>query len=82
MDEKTLVTGAQIRMARGLLKWSVVQLAEEAGVSTTTIKKLEKEHGLSVAVRISHNHAVRDALLKSARLRFEENACIFIAEKT
>ena len=39
------ITGAQIRAARGLLKWSVMDLAEQSGVSRATIRRLEEIDG-------------------------------------
>lgn len=39
------VTGAQIRAARGFLKWSVAKLAEQAGVGISTIQKIEDVDG-------------------------------------
>jgi PAS domain-containing protein len=36
------ITGAQIRAARGLLRWSVMDLANAAGISRATIRRLEE----------------------------------------
>jgi DNA-binding XRE family transcriptional regulator len=36
-----LITNLQIRAARALLGWSQTRLAEEAGVSVITVKRLE-----------------------------------------
>lgn len=41
-----MLTGAQIRMARGYLNWSVAKLEEMSGVSATTIKRMEKSEGI------------------------------------
>lgn len=38
-----MVTGRQIRAARGLLKWSAISLAEKAGLTRETINKIEDE---------------------------------------
>ena len=35
------ITGAQIRAARGFLKWSVSKLADTADVGISTIQKIE-----------------------------------------
>ncbi len=40
-----MLTGEQIRAARGLLRWGQKQLAEAAGVSIETVKRLEKTVG-------------------------------------
>jgi transcriptional regulator with XRE-family HTH domain len=37
-----MLTGAQIRMARGHLRWSVKDLAEMSTVSSATIKRMEE----------------------------------------
>ena len=41
-----MLTGAQIRMARGYLNWPVAKLEEMSGVSATTIKRMEKSEGV------------------------------------
>jgi transcriptional regulator with XRE-family HTH domain len=41
-----MLTGGQIRMARGYLNWSVAKLEEMSGVSATTIKRMEKSEGI------------------------------------
>lgn len=40
-----MLTGAQIRGARGMLNWSAPDLAARSGVSVPTIRRLEKESG-------------------------------------
>ena len=40
-----MITGAQIRMARGHLKWSVEELAKRAGVGLSTIRRMESVDG-------------------------------------
>lgn len=40
-----IVTGAQLRAARGILNWSVRDLAETASVSPSTIRRLEESDG-------------------------------------
>jgi DNA-binding Xre family transcriptional regulator len=41
-----MLTGAQMRMARGYLRWSVKDLSEASGVSGTTIKRMEETDGV------------------------------------
>ena len=46
------VTSAQIRAARGLLKWTVRDLADKSGVHRNTITKMEADqakHGPTIA---------------------------------
>ena len=41
-----MITGAQIRMARGYTKQSVKQLSDVSGVATSTIKRMELIEGV------------------------------------
>ena len=38
---KNVITGSQIRAARGLLNWSAAETAEKSGVTRNTIQRLE-----------------------------------------
>lgn len=40
-----MLSSEQIRAARALIRWDQIHLAEEAGVSVETIKRLEKIKG-------------------------------------
>ena len=42
------ITGAQIRAARGLVRWSVMDLAQAAGTSRAIIRRLEELDGASL----------------------------------
>ena len=44
-----MFTGAQLRMARGYLRWSAKELAEKAGVAESTIKRMEQDEGFPIA---------------------------------
>jgi transcriptional regulator with XRE-family HTH domain len=44
-----MITGAQLRMARGYLRWSAKELADKAGVAESTIKRMEQEEGFPLA---------------------------------
>ena len=44
-----MITGAQIRAARGLLRWSARELAEHSGVSLPTIQRMESAEGVPSA---------------------------------
>lgn len=39
------ITGSQIRASRGFLKWSIANLAQQAGVGISTIQKIEDVDG-------------------------------------
>ena len=38
---KTELTGAQVRMARAFLRWSVAELAAKANVGISTVQRIE-----------------------------------------
>lgn len=63
-----MITGVQIRTARTALRWSVSELAETSGVSTSTIKRIEAIDGPSVSTRA--NLAAIRAALESAGIEF------------
>jgi predicted transcriptional regulator len=44
-----MITGAQLRMARGYLRWSAKELADKAGVAESTIKRMEMDDGFPIA---------------------------------
>lgn len=54
-----MITTAQIRAARGLLKWTQVALAHQAAVSAVTLNMIENE---TVRPRASTLDAIRAAL--------------------
>jgi transcriptional regulator with XRE-family HTH domain len=56
-----MITGAQIRAARGLLGWSTAQLAEKSGVSYSSIQRAESIDGIS-SMRATNLFAVQRAL--------------------
>jgi transcriptional regulator with XRE-family HTH domain len=68
-----MISIAQIRAARGLLGWSQGQLAEAAGKSHPTIKRLEREDGEGPAVSDEVRDAVQSALEKAGVEFIPEN---------
>lgn len=61
----------QVRAARGLLRWSQVDLSDKSGVSVPTIKRLEAMDGELVG------HATTINAIASA---FEAAGVVFIAD--
>ncbi len=55
------MTGGQIRMARGYLRWSAQELAEKSGVGVSTVKRAEAEDGLPPITKPNMD-AIRRAL--------------------
>lgn len=68
-----MISVEQIRAARGLLGWSQSQLAEAAGKSLPTIKRLEREDGEGPAVSDDVRDAVQAALEKAGVAFIPEN---------
>ena len=66
-----MITAAQIRGARAMLRWSARKLAEMSGVSVPTIQRMESAPG--VPKSISTN-------LDSIRRTLEEAGIVFINE--
>ena len=71
-----IISGAQCRMARGLLNWSVSELAAQAGLGTTTIKRLEKADGVP-NMQTASLEAVYKAFSETGTVRFEGLAGVF-----
>jgi predicted transcriptional regulator len=67
-----MITGAQLRMARGYLKWSAKELANKAGVAESTIKRMEQDEGFPVA-RGANIEAVYKTLADAGIIFVPEN---------
>lgn len=63
-----MVTSAQLRAARGLLNWTVRDLAEKSGVHRNTVTRIETEE-------TSQGHA-----LEVIRRALEDAGVIFVPE--
>jgi transcriptional regulator with XRE-family HTH domain len=61
-NEPKLVSGSQVRAARGLLKWSVRDLAEASGVSRSSIRRIEEEDGIPQGRDVRSLQAIRAAI--------------------
>jgi PAS domain-containing protein len=46
-DGRALITGAQIRAARGILNWSVRSLADRTGLSPGVVRRIEETDGVT-----------------------------------
>lgn len=65
-----IISGAQCRMARGLLKWSVADLEKKSGVSSMTIKRIEGGDGVPNS-QISTLNAIYKTFIATGLVRFE-----------
>jgi transcriptional regulator with XRE-family HTH domain len=59
-DDKT-VTGAQLRAARALLRWSAEDLAERSSLGVATIRRAEAQDGM-ISATPANIRAMRTAL--------------------
>lgn len=66
-----MLSGAQCRMARGLLGWSVQRLAASAGVGVSTIKRLEAVDGVPTGSQVGTLQAIAGAFTDTGRVKFE-----------
>lgn len=69
--DKKEITGAQIRAARALIRWSAKDLAHAAGVGVATVSRAEAEDG---------NPTVTKANLRAMRHALETAGIEFIPE--
>jgi transcriptional regulator with XRE-family HTH domain len=70
--KKSMLTSAQIRAARALLRWSAEDLARQSSVGVTTIRRAElTEHKTSMTA--ANDLAVRHALENAGVEFIDEN---------
>ena len=55
------ITGAQMRAARALIRWSAKDLAEAASVGVATVRRAESDDGIPPTT-IANRKAIRSAL--------------------
>jgi transcriptional regulator with XRE-family HTH domain len=73
------ITGAQIRAARGFLKWSVSKLAQQADVGISTIQKIEDVDGEPrVASTLQWRSDARDEALAKIVAALEKAGITFL----
>jgi transcriptional regulator with XRE-family HTH domain len=74
------VTGAQIRAARGFLKWSVSKLAEQADVGISTVQKIEDVDGdPSIASTLKWRSDAREEALAKIVAALEKAGIKFLS---
>jgi hypothetical protein len=69
---KTTITGAQMRAARALLRWSADDLAGRTQIGIATIRRAEATDG-QLAMTASNQLAIRRTLETAGILFIEEN---------
>jgi hypothetical protein len=67
-----MLTAAQIRAARALLRWSAEDLAEHSALGVTTVRRAELTEGVT-SMTVSNDLAVRRALETAGVEFIDEN---------
>ena len=67
-DDFFAITGAQLRAARALLRWSADDLAKEARIGVATVRRAEAQDG-EITATVANTTAMRKAL-EAAGLEF------------
>ncbi len=75
-----IISGAQIRMARGLLRWTVQELAERSAVGISTVRRMEEADALPGA-RIENIQAIHAAFVATGVVRFEGETIVEVVIK-
>jgi transcriptional regulator with XRE-family HTH domain len=73
-----MLSGAQCRMARGLLCWSVQQLAERADVGLSTVKRLESVDTVPASAQVGTLQAIAKAFTDTGKVRFDGLGGVYI----
>ncbi|WP_442756608.1 transcriptional regulator [Methylocystis sp. JAN1] len=68
MDGRKMLTGAQMRAARALIRWTVEDLAKTANVGVMTVRRAEANDG--APSMMANNLAAIRAALESAGVEF------------
>jgi transcriptional regulator with XRE-family HTH domain len=72
LDDMKEITGAQIRGARGLIRWSAEDLADAASVGVATVRRAEAADGVP-PITIANRNAIRSALERAGIEFISEN---------
>jgi hypothetical protein len=56
-----MITGAQVRAAKSLLRWSGSDLSDRSGVSLSSIRRIEAVDGVPEAASVKVLHAIQSA---------------------
>jgi predicted transcriptional regulator len=60
-----MISSKQIRAAKAMLKWSGEELANKAGVSLSTIRRIESQDGILEGQNMSTVMSIKSALEKA-----------------
>jgi transcriptional regulator with XRE-family HTH domain len=68
-----MISAEQIRASRALIRWDQADLANQAGVSVETIKRLEKMNGPLLSATGTTLAAIRTALEAAGVIFIDQN---------
>jgi ribosome-binding protein aMBF1 (putative translation factor) len=57
-----MITGAQVRAAKAMLRWSGAELAQQAGISLSSVRRIEANDGIPKDQSMRTLIAVKSAL--------------------
>lgn len=57
-----MITGAQVRAAKSLIRWSGSDLADQVGISLSSIRRIEAFDGVPDSASVKVLHAIQQAL--------------------
>jgi transcriptional regulator with XRE-family HTH domain len=81
MNDRTEITGAQVRMARAFLRWSVAELAANANVGISTVQRIEAEDGSSiVSDGLEWRASARNEVIAAIRATLVRRGITFLPE--
>jgi transcriptional regulator with XRE-family HTH domain len=58
----SIITSAQVRAAKALLRWSGEELAQKSGISLSSIRRVESSEGIPVGQNLKTLLAIKLAL--------------------
>jgi transcriptional regulator with XRE-family HTH domain len=56
-----MITGSQVRAAKSLIRWSGSDLADQAGVSLSSIRRIEAFDGVPDSASVKVLHSIQQA---------------------
>jgi hypothetical protein len=81
MSRADEVTGAQVRMARAFLRWSVADLAAKAKVGISTVQRIEAEDGPpNLSNDLRWRIQAREKSIAAVRFALERAGIKFLAD--
>ena len=79
------ITGAQVRMARACLRWTIAELAKQAGVGISTVQAIEAVDGVpaisgGIEQTLEHRVAARAVSIDAVRKAFVAAGVTFLGD--